>query len=199
MIFEELIKLYSDQPIRAVYITIGLLAIFSLLCWVSYIDIKKQSIKFKYMLIASASTIIVPFIGSFFCGCKLLKWFLLASIILWFFLLFLNIKFNKNKFVGKADIDLLSALFSETVMYSLWILYTTQQYPGIRITYVWYSFFLYLLVGAIVYVAFYIVIFIYKKIRHKTGILLLIKTTRVPAIPMLIPISVMVPYILMIY
>ena len=196
-LFENLIYLYETNLTRAIVITLCLAVILGLLLWVSIIDIKKHSIKFKYMLIASSSVIIMPFIASFFCGCYLLKWFLICALPLWIFFLFWNIKTNKDKFVGKADVDLLSAVISATIMYSLWIAVTTEYY-SIRIIHTWYSLFLYLLIGGICYVIFYLLTFLYKTLFKKQKFMELMKTTKVPVVPMFIPVSFMMAYTFMV-
>ena len=195
--FDNLIYLYENNLTRAIAVTIGLLIIIGMLLWISIIDIQKHYIKFKYMLIASSSIIIIPFIASFFCGCKLLKWCILCSFILWFAFLFCNIVKNNDKFVGKADIDLLSALFSETVMFSVWQFIVNKEYPDLYIIKTWYSLFTYLLIGGIFYVILYLLIFTYKKIVKKQKLIQMIKETKVPVIPMFLPACIMMSYIFM--
>lgn len=196
--FNNLIDLFSSNPIRAYLITFSMIIIFLLLLWVSYIDIKKQCVTFWKMLIVSSSTILFPIILSFFCGCKYLKWFLIFSLILWILLLYLNVKFNKDKFVGKADIDLLSALFSETIMFCVWMFFILDKnIVWIRVTHVWYSFFLYLLLGSIIYILLFLCVFSVKVFNKKVTFKELIKGTKISVIPMLIPISLMIPYIVM--
>lgn len=197
--FDNLVYLLENEPLRG-YLTIGSLSIiFLLLLWVSIIDIKKQSITFWKMLVASSSTILLPIVVSLFCGCKYLKWFLIGALFLWVFLLFINIKFNKDKFVGKADIDLLSALFAENVMFSLWMFTVLDpNVVWIRITHAWYSFFLYLLLGSVVYIIIFLLVFLIKVILKKSTFKELIKGTKVSVIPMLMPISIMIPYMIMV-
>lgn len=195
--FDNLIYLYENNLTRAIAVTVGLLIIIGMLLWVSIIDIQKHYIKFKCMLIASSSIIIIPFIASFFCGCKLLKWCILGSFILWFAFLFWNIVKNNDKFVGKADIDLLSALFSETIMFSVWQFIVNEEYPDLYIIKTWYSLFTYLLIGGIFYVILYLLIFTYKKIVKKQKLMQMIKETKVPVIPMFLPACIMMSYIFM--
>lgn len=197
--FDNLFYLIETDPTRG-YLTLGsMVIIFLFLLWVSIIDIKKQSITFWKMLVASFSVILMPLIVSFFCGCKDLKWFLMGAIVLWIFLLFLNVKFNKDRFVGKADIDLLSALFAENVMFCAWMFKVLDpNVVWIRITHAWYSFFLYLLIGAIIYIILFLIAFTIKVIMKKATFKELIKGTKVSVIPMLMPISIMVPYMIMV-
>ena len=195
--FDNLIYLYENNLTRAIAVTVGLLIIIGMLLWISIIDIQKHYIKFKYMLIASSSIIIIPFIASFFCGCILLKWCILGSFILWFAFLFWNIVKNNDKFVGKADIDLLSALFSETIMFSVWQFIVNEEYPDLYIIKTWYSLFTYLLIGGIFYVILYLLIFTYKKIIKKQKLMQMIKETKVPVIPMFLPACIMMSYIFM--
>lgn len=200
--FNSLINLLQNEATqtRGIVISLGLVVIFSLLLWVSLIDIKKQSITFWKMLIASSSTIIIPMIASFFYGCRYLKWFFMIALIVWVLFLYFNIRFNNDKFVGKADIDLLSAIFAEAIMFSIWIfMYGDKEFSLIKITHLWYSFFLYLLIGAIFYVVLFLFMFSYKAyIKKEAPLKHLIKNTRVSVIPMLVPVSIMMPYTFMI-
>lgn len=195
---ENLKYLLETDPSRG-YLVVGSLAvIFVLLLWVSIIDIKKQSITFWKMLIASFSTLLMPLIVSFFCGCSDLKWFLMGAIVIWILFLYINIKFNKDKFVGKADIDLLSALFAENLMFSSWMIKVLNpNIVWIRITHAWYSFFLYLLMGAIVYIVIFLIVFTFKAIFGKASFRDLIRGTKVSVIPMLMPVSIMIPAMIM--
>lgn len=197
--FDKLIDFMKDSPLRGYLILVSMAVIFLLLLWISIIDIKKQSITFWKMLIASSSVIIMPLIVSMFYGCKCLKWFIMASIPLWIFLLYLNIKFNKDRFIGKADIDLLSAVFSLGVMFSVWMfVFSDPNFVWIQITHAWYSFFLYLLMGAIVYIVIFMLVFAFKVIFKKASFKELIKGTKVSVIPMMMPVSIMVPYMVMV-
>ena len=198
-IFKELLSLKSENLLRFCIISIGFLVILGLLIWVSIIDIKKKSITFYKMLIASSSTIIIPFIASFFCGCPILKWFILGSLLLWVLFLFINIKFNKDKFIGKADIDLLSALFAECLMCSFWMYCVLDHtFVWIKILNLWYGAVFYFIIGSLAYLVLFLLYFFVKSvILKRDSFLRLLKGTKISVIPMLIPISVMVPLTIM--
>lgn len=200
--FSGLIELFNENIIRAVITTIGMIVILSLLCWVSIIDIKKKSVTFWKMIVVGASIILMPFIESFFAGCWLLPVCLFGALILWFVLLYLNVKFNKDKFVGKADVDLLMAVFSELVMYSIWMLLTIDlDIALIQINHLWYSAFLYLLIGSLIFMFVIFLIFFIKKFvmrRKDYTFRKLIKETKVSVIPMLVPVCLIAPYMIMV-
>lgn len=193
--FDSLIALYSTDLKRAIGVTIGCLIILGLMIWISVIDIKKKSVTFWKMLIASYSIIAIPLFMSFFCGCPYLKWFLLLSMLIWLLLLFLNVKFNKNHFIGQADIDLLSAIISEGLSVTLWIIYTTDNYVGLQISQFWYLVFLYLLLGFLAFIVLTILISAIKVyIMHTNNKLLLeLRHKKLPVIAAFIPVSVMIP------
>lgn len=200
--FDSLLNLLQNDAtkLRGFVIVGCLFTIFALLLWISWIDIKKQSITFWKMLIASSSTIIMPIIASFFYNCSYLKWFYVGALIIWILFLYFNIKYNNDKFVGKADIDLLSAIFAECIMFSAWLItFGEKDFIWIKITHLWYSFFLYILIGAVFYVALFLTIFSYKAFIKKEGkIKDLIRSTKISVIPMLVPVSIMMPYTFMI-
>lgn len=196
-VFYNLVELLKEGKLQGYFALVSLIVILGLMIWVSVSDIKRQSVTFWKMLIASGSTIILPFITSFTCGCGKLKWYLLASIPLWFLFLFVNIKRNKDKIIGRADVDLLSALASEGIMYSFWLYSVLDaNVRWIRITQVWYNFFLYIVVGAIVYVILFLIVFgIQMALKKKT--LKQVLKCKISAIPMFIPVAIMMPYIFM--
>lgn len=197
--FDVLIELYNTDLPRAIAITISLVVIAGLVLWVSIIDIRRKSIAFWKMLIASFSTILGCFVASFFCGCKWLPIFIAAAIPVWIFLLFLNVKYNKDKFVGKADVDLLSALFSLCLCYSGWLLFVTDSsVAAIRITHLWYTFFLYLLIGSLIFIAAFLVYFLIAAVLKKRDVKELFKSVKISVIPMILPAAIMVPYNIMV-
>lgn len=197
--FYNLEILLETEPYRAYGVIASMLVILASLIWVSWIDIKKQKITFWKMLISSSTTIIMPLIMSFFCGCHYLKWFLMAALLLWVAFLYLNIRFNKDKFVGKADIDLLSALFAEGIAFSAWMFVVLDsQYVWIRITHFWYSGFLYLLIGSLIFLAFFLIFFAFHVLIGKKNFRDLLKGTKISVLPMLMPVSVMIPYLIMV-
>lgn len=199
--FESLRLLYSENLIRAIFATVGMVAIFGLLLWVSIIDVKKMSVTFWKMLVAGFSTIFFPIITSLFCGCWKLPVYLAAAIPLWFFLLYINIKFNLDRFIGKADIDLLSAILAEMIMYSIWMFRTLEStIAAAQVMHFWYSGFLYLLLGSIAFVVIVSIIILIKFIKSgKKSFMKNVKDTRVSVIPMLMPVCLIIPYIIMTY
>ena len=199
--FNALQSLYQSNVPRAVAITIAMAIVFAFLLWVSIIDLKRRSVTFWKMLLASGSVILVPFIVSLFYTCEklgTLKWYIISAIPLWFLILYLNIKLNKDKFMGKADIDLLSAIFSVGLTYSVWLSTVVDKSAiVIRITGFWYSVLGYLVIGAGIYLIVFIFLVVTKVATRRKTIKELIKDTRISIIPMFMPVSVMVPYIIL--
>lgn len=197
--FDALIELFKTDVPRAAGISICLTIISALILWVSIIDIRRKKIVFWKMLVASSSTIIGCLIMSFFCGCKLLCLAMATAIPLWFLLLYLNIRFNKDKFIGKADIDLLSALVSICICYSVWLFMTSEpSVAAIKMTHLWYSLFLYLLIGSLIYIAIFLVYFLISVVIFKKhSIRELFKSVKISVIPMILPASIMIPYTIM--
>lgn len=197
-IISTLLELYNDNLVRAIVITCCLLLIFSLLIWVSIIDIKRKTITFWKMLIVGFSIIISPIIGAFFCGCGLLKWILLISIPIYIFFLFINIKFNHDKFIGKADMDILYSIFSINIAYGIWLYIVSDNMTvfGIRFANIWYITFLYLVLGGLLFIFITIIIFIIKRIFLKKPFNNIMKT-RLPVIIMFTPACIAVPLTIM--
>lgn len=183
---------------RAIVVIIGTLVIFAFMVWISIIDIKKKSVTFWKMILASSMTIIVPFVASFFCGCWKLKLFIISSLILWILFLAMNIKFNKDKYIGKADVDLLSAIFSESIAVSLWMMLTIEEYAWLQVTKLWYMIFLYMLVGALIFIVVVLIHSIIKSIITGKNMLSIIVHEKLSVIPMFILVAVMIPYNIMV-
>ena len=127
-----------------------------------------------------------------------MRWYLLKAIPLWFLMLYINIKTNKDKFMGKADVDLLSAIASIGIMYSMWLTTVFEMDIAIiKITGFWYSTLGYLLLGALVYLVIFIFLLIIMVATKKRTIKQLLKDSRISIIPMFIPVSVMVPMMIL--
>lgn len=198
--FNGLINLFEQgKTARGVGIIISMLIILGLMIWITIDDVKKMKIKFWKILVATSSTILCPLVMSLFCGCKYLKFFLLGSILIWFLFLLINIKFNNSKIIGKADIDIMSAIISENLMCTLWLLYVEPQYASIKITALWYNTFLYLMLGSIIFMIIVILILIVLRVffKKKYAVLYVLRK-KLPVIPLLIPMAVMAPYFIMV-
>lgn len=199
--FNAMISLFQTNTPRAIAILIAMIIVFCLLLWVSVIDIKKQSITFWKMLIASSSVIICPFIVSLFYTCEKLggmKWSIIFAIPIWFLFLFINIKKNKDKFMGKADIDLLSAIFSVGICYSYWLSTVLEaEVVIIRITAFWYKILGFLLAGALIYLIIFVFLIFTRVISKRQTIKGLMKNTKISVIPMFMPAAVMVTFMIL--
>ena len=190
-------EIYSTNQPRGIALILCAVIVTAMLIWVSIIDIKKMSITFWKMLLASSSIIIVPFIISLFYNCEKLhtmRWYIIAALPLWLFLLYANIKLNRDKFMGKADIDLLSCIAAIGITYSYWLttVLDDMSVAIIKITGFWYSTLGYLLLGALIYLVIFIFFVITKVITKKKTMKELLKDTRISIIPMFIPVSVAV-------
>ena len=149
------VDMFQINPARATAVLVSMLIVLSLLVWVSLIDLKRKSVTFWKILIASGSIIVTTLFVSLFYNCKALaslKWSLIYSIPLWFFILYLNIKFNYDRFIGKADVDLLSSIVSIGICYSSWLYKTFDpEVSVIRILSFWYNILGYIILGALIY------------------------------------------------
>lgn len=194
-------EMLKSNPPRAWAIVIVMFFVFIMLLWVSIIDIKRQSIVFWKMLISSSSIILGPLIVSFFYRCKNLgtmKWYIMLSIPAWFLLLYINVKRNRDRFMGRADVDLLSAIFSLGVCYSIWLsTVLPRETVVIKILGFWYRALGYLILGGLVYIGIFIVMLFIKVFIKKQKIRDLMKNTKVSIIPMFMPVSLAVPYMVL--
>jgi hypothetical protein len=115
-----MIQLFAGDSLR-MWLSLGSMAItFLLFAWVSYDDFKSQYIVVWKLLLAIASLVVFPSILVFAYIDKTLGIMLASSVIPTALLLFLNEKFNKEKIIGKADIDVFTPIFSGVVMYAIW-------------------------------------------------------------------------------
>ena len=197
--FNWFTAMYATNAPRAIGILVLDAIVFGLLLWVSIIDIKKMSVTFYKMLLASGSTIACPLAISLFYWCDALtglKWYLMAAVPLWFLLLYWNIKRNRDKFMGRADVDLLTALLSEGVCYSLWLLNSMDASAAMmHITAFWHRFAGYLAAGGLAFLVIVMVILGIKCIKSGGAMSMFyaIKSTRISIIPMFMPVAVMIP------
>lgn len=199
--FENLIDLFNTNLPRAISTVISLIAILGTLVWISILDIKRKSVTFWKLLISGGLIIVGPLVTSLFCGCRLLPLFIIGSLVLWCVFLFLNIKYNHDKIVGKADIDLVTAPISLLIGYIIWMFKTIDSdIAGVQVSALLYKAFGYFLIGALVFTIIVIISFVIKHFTNKeTKLKTLFKKTKVSVIPMLAPFCLVVPYMVMTY
>lgn len=199
MWYENLFNLVSNSPIKGYSLIIMSLIITGVMVWVSLDDIFHQEIYFWKLLIAGASTIILPFIVSLIMGKYLLSACIAGSAVLWIVFLAINILKNNDNFIGKADIDIVTAVGSLYLGGSVWIWLTakSKDIALIQLNYLWYNFMLYLLIGSLFVIFIFLIIFGIRLLQKKTHIGFLFKFTKVAVIPMLLPVSVVAPLVLL--
>lgn len=204
-ILESLASLYSTNMPRAIGVSIFEVLVAASVIWVSACDIKSKKIKFWKMLVAGGCVLLGPTIMSLFYNCSAMatmKQYIPFSWVLWLALLYLNIKFNKDRFMGKADVDLLSAVFALGVMFSVWSFNTgtatESSVAAINVTTFWYRCLGYTLLGALIYMVIFAVLVIYKVAVKKISLKQWVKDTRISVIPMFLPLCVMAPYLVMV-
>lgn len=204
-VLESLVELYQTNLPRAIGVTLFELLVLCSIVWVSICDIRSKKIKFWKMLIAGASILTGPTIMSLFYNCsemKTMKMFIPFSWLIWLVLLYLNIHFNKDRFMGKADIDLLSAVFALGLTFSVWSFNTgvemESSVSAINVTTFWYRCLGYTLLGALVYLVIFTIVAIYKIGIKKVDRKKWTKDTRISVIPMFLPLCMMAPYLVMI-
>lgn len=199
MWFDRLVDLVSNTPLQGYSMIIMALIITGVMVWVSLDDILYQEIYFWKLLIAGASTIVLPFIVSLIMGEFLLSACIFGSAVLWVSFLAINILKNNDNFIGKADVDIVSAVASLYIGGSVWIWLTEKsgEVASIQLSYLWYNFVLYLLVGSLFVIFIFLILFGIRLLQRKTHISLLFKFTKVAVIPMLLPVSVVGPLVLL--
>lgn len=151
-------------------------------------DLMDKSVVFWQLLISGGLMILAPLVVNAIFGPKCLTSYLFASVPIWGILLFINIKFNKEKRIGKADIDIISCLFSICASLILWQFGLDQgnDYALISATGLLHGFIGYLLMGALVYILIFMIVFLIRLGLHRVSMSDL-KKMKVPMLPMLIP------------
>lgn len=196
-----LTHMFQTNIPRAVAVLSGFLIISSLLLWVTIIDLKYKKIKIWKMYSASSSILLVPFIISLFYNCEKLKnlrYYLFASLFLFAFLLFLNEILNSGKFVGKADVDVIAAIFSQGLMYSFWMGSIQDNFVFSKIIYYWYSVFLYLLIASLIILLIVIFYGIFIVATKKKTLREFVKTTKWPTLGVFVMTSVYSSLVIMV-
>ena len=202
-IFSLLFDMFQTNPPRAWAITAIEILVLASVLWVSITDIKYKKIAFWKMLVAGAMVVIGPVILSFFYRCEelgTLHKYLIWAVPMWAALLYLNIRFNKDRFMGKADVDLLSAVFSLGVTFSFWhfSIQEDSSIAAINVTTFWYRLLGYMLLGALVYLVVFIIIVVVNISKNGTSFMKTFKGTKISVIPMFLPLCLMAPYLVMI-
>lgn len=200
MIFRPILDIIRYKPINGWFILISLIIIFGMMCWVSYQDIRNQKITFWKLILTGFVSIFLPFVYSFMSGNgfnQILAYGL--SIPMYIFLLSVNYNCNKDRFIGKADIDIISAQISLSLAATFWQI---RSNSGIllkmNISYIWLNFLFYLTVGLALGAVVFLLWFGIEMIKGNKNIFLLMKDTRVPVLPSLIVVVVLNSYTLMI-
>lgn len=170
-----------------------LLVDLGLLIHISICDIKRKSVTFWKVLLTGSMLIIGPLVMSLFYNCeglRDLKLFMPRAFIYYIVLLYLNIKFNRDSFMGKADVDLLAAVASLGVAWSQWAFSAYEaEVAAIRVTAFWYSVLGYLLVGALAYLVVFFIFVLRLVTTGKKTIRELMHDTTISLIPMFVPVS----------
>jgi len=192
-------EILAHNPARA-YSMLGACAcVLVLMLWVSYLDLRYQSVTFWKMLVASGSMVLATLAATFTCKCSTLasmRGYLLLSLPIWCVLLWLNIRFNHDRFMGKADADLLSCAFSMGVTHSMW-LHARAEDPAVfmvRITGFWYTFLGLILAGSLVYIAGLFIWTIWRMRKNGMGAIRELKGMHMSILPMFIPLAVGLPF-----
>lgn len=179
-----------------VSIIIGLIML-GLLLWVSILDIKYKKVAFWKLLIAGFAIIMEPTLFHLTHSNWSLSFYLLGSIILFAFIIFLNLMFNNQKFVGKADIDILAAPISITAMYSLYLNFEGGDFANLGILYIWYQLVQIMAVGLVGVFALYIIFALIRNaLKGEFSVVKLfvfMKGAKIPVVPMLVPACVLMP------
>lgn len=203
MILRPLIEIFNQSKFEFSIITLFCLTILFLICVCSYDDIMNQSIVFWKLFLTGLSTTLLPFIYVLIFGdygfYQKLGYGL--SVIIYIFLLYLNIRFNRDGFIGKGDIDIIAGPFALTIGATIWQVLQngSSTLSIINLTYIWFNFAGYVTVGLVISFVVFSIWAIIKLLTKKLTVKTILKDTRIPMIPSLIVISIMMPYILMVF
>lgn len=109
-------KLGAGQlNIMLIFTTIVMLAYL----YVIYLDLKSREMYFWVPFLAGNLNFILPGIALFFFGPRKVVLALLIGFVLWYIFLFLDAKFNKEKFIGRADMVI---LYAQVILSTIYIL-----------------------------------------------------------------------------
>lgn len=167
--------LWEESPARLVIVLAMTLIIMGLYTWNCVDDSKHRSIKtWKLMLAPTVLSLyclvqsILPEETIIGCGCPHLWPFVLGSYIIWLVIMVLNIFFNKQRFIGQADVTLLSYVILSTAAYCMWIsgsaepmftqLYILDTIFTVALAFVLGGFFMIVIYGGSIF---------YHKFKHK--------------------------------
>lgn len=165
---------------------------------ISIIDIMHHKIKAWILLSVISCYMILTIIAvAVFSDKNNLSLYLIGSFILWLIVFYLNAIFNKEKIVGKADITLMSAPASMSIMVSLWMLKNEDPLiASMNVAYIWSAFFKYLFLGFIFFFCVFSVKIIFNLIKKKISITEARKT-KLPMIPAIVPAVIIISFIVM--
>lgn len=198
--FNDFINLFSHNPIKAVYILLSLLWLLIVSINVSLDDIRKRKVVFWKMLIVGFSVILTTSFYSLFSGMGYqFIVFMFFSIPLYVIGLALNIMFNNDRIMGKADVDIILSYLSVASMFSAWSFFDkTHSIFAMDAPYVWSMVFGSMAVGLIVGVIVFVVHFAFLVVKKKRIWIQLVKEP-VPALPMFIVPTLVVPMSIMLF
>lgn len=198
--FNDFINLFSHNPIKAVYILLSLLWLLAVSINVSLDDVRKRKVVFWKMLIVGFSVILTTSFYSLFAGMgyKFIV-FMFLSIPLYVLGLTLNIMFNNDHIMGKADVDIILSYLSVAAMFSAWSFFDkAHSVFAIDAPYIWSMVFGSMAVGLIVGVVVFVLHFAFLVFKKKRIWIQLVKEP-VPALPMFIVPTLVVPMSIMLF
>ena len=116
------------------YVSLAVILIcISLYLFIIVLDFKYKEMEFSKILLAGSCNIILPFIPIAIWGCKCMVFILPGAAIAWIILLILNLKFNKETIVGRADIDILGLQIILLIAICIWVMIKIKSQVNILI------------------------------------------------------------------
>lgn len=198
--FNQLMHIFSVTPLKGVYITLTSLIILGFSLWVSYDDLKSKQVYFWKMLLLGSSVVLTIAIYSLFSGngWKFIVT-MVAGIPLYILFLYLNILFNKERWFGKADVDIVASYVTTGIMFSVWAFWDKahSQYM-VSIPYIWSyisgSMAIGLIIGLVMFLINWEIMVLKKQRTWYTAI-----GTPIAALPMFVIPNVMIPLAVMMF
>jgi hypothetical protein len=187
--FSQWMALFNSGHAVQAWAILGMeLITLALYIWVSAVDIIRMKITFWKLILTGSFPLVATFAYSFFCGCPHKRWFLLCAIALYAILLFANVMFNRDRFIGRGDVDIAASILSLSIGYSAWVFAYSKYSSGlVQFTYVWYRLLSWLLAGFVLYLIIFLLKFIICAVIHHNWSIRGLMKSKVPLIPAFIP------------
>ena len=134
-----------------------------------YLDFRYREMKFWKPLLMGILNLSLLFLFNIFWGYKGLGWHFLGLFFLWLFFVFLNMIGNKERVIGRVDVDILTSQIVLVLAYYFYIKQTvTPEGVLMRMLFLLQQEFAAFFIGLILVVVVWGVAILYYKCRKKT-------------------------------